>query len=453
MKKIKSIYTCIVMMVFGLTGIQAQSDLSLNDAITASLAQNFDIRIEQRNVELAKLNNNWSALFPTLTASIQGSHSVFDNRETLNPFSFLGETTTDQLQPTLNLRWDLLSIGNITIGKRQLEQLQAESEGNADIVIANTVQSVILGYYIAVLEKRRLEEFEKQLVLSKDKYDLVRVRQELGTAVTTDLLLEEGNYLTDSANYVNQLLIFQNTISNLNFIMGEPEPTRQYNLTDDLVLDTKELSYDDLNQQMEAQNVDLKKMYLTQQVLGTNVTLAKWDRYPTLSIGGNYNFTRNNQTIDGDIFNQEQGGFVPFSASGDNENIQWGLNFTISVNLFDKGRINRAIRESLIREELGQQQLNRMKLSLNRDLVQALDRYNIRRSLYEINNRRYESSQQNLEISEAKFRNGTINSFDYRTVQNNNLAAATVRLQSIYDLIDSQITILRLTGGLMQTYN
>ena len=450
---IKKIFTVLLLAILILPQVTAQDDLSLNEAITYSLQQNFDIRVEQRNVEIAKLNNNWSALFPTLTASIQGSHNVFDNRETLNPFSFLGKTTTDQLQPRLNMQWDLLSIANITIGKRQLEQLQAESEGNADIVVSNTIQSVILAYYVSVLEKRRLEEFEKQLTLSRDKYDITKVRQDLGTAVTSDLLLEEGNYLTDSANYVNQLLRYQNTISNLNFLMGEPNPIRQYNLTDDLVLDTKELSYEDLSQEMEQRNVDLKKMYLTQEVLGSTVALRKLDRYPTLSIGGNYNFTRNTQTIDGDIFNQNAGEFQPFRVSGDNENIQWGLNFTISVNLFDKGRINRAIRESLIREEIGQQQLNRMKASLNRDLVQALDQYNIRRSLYEINNRRYESSQQNLEISEQKFKNGTINSFDYRTVQNNNLAAATVRLQSIYDLIDSQISILRLTGGLLQSYN
>ena len=432
--------------------LSAQSDLSLNGAITASLEQNFDIRIERRNIELTKINNNWSALIPTLTAAIQGSENVFENREALSPFSFLGQTSTGQIQPTLNLRWDLLSIANITIGKRQLEQLQAESEGNADIVVANTIQSVILGYYIAVLEKRRLEEFEKQLTLSRDKFDLIKVRSELGTAVTTDLLLEEGNYLTDSANYVNQLLRFQNTISSLNFIMGEPDPARQYDLVDDLTIDLEDLTYEDLSTRMNEQNADLKKMYLTQEVLGSTVALRKLDRLPTLSIGGNYNFSRNKQTIDGQIFNQEQGAFVPFKVSGNNENLNYGLNFTVSITLFDKGRINRAIKESLIREDIGQSQIKRMKASLNRDLVQALDQYNIRRSLYEINDRRYLSSQKNLEISLEKFRNGTINSFDYRTVQNNNLSSAILRLQSIYDLIDSQITILRLTGGLLQTY-
>ena len=47
---------------------------------------------------------------------------------------------------------------------------------------------------------------------------LIELKSELGSAVTTDLLLEEGNYLTDSANYISQELAFKNAISNLNYL-------------------------------------------------------------------------------------------------------------------------------------------------------------------------------------------------------------------------------------------
>ncbi len=430
----------------------SQEDLSLNDAIVRGLEQNFDIRVERRNVDIAKMNNNWSQLFPSLSASLQGSSTTFDNREALNPFSLLGEVQTEQIQPQVNVTWDLLSIVNITMGKRQLEQLEAESEGNAEIVVANSIQAIILGYYGAVLQLRRLQEFEKQLDLSRDKYQLLEARADVGTAVTADLLLEEGNYLTDSVNYVNQLLVYQNAVSNLNFLLDEPNPTKQYNFTDDLAFEYQELTYDDLIQQMESQNVDLKKQYLTQSVLTTTSKLRKLDRYPTLSLGGNYSLTRNSQTIDGRILNGETGQFDPFLVSGNNENTNLGLNFTISWNLFQGGRVNRAIREAIIREDIGNIQTDRLKASLRRDLAQALDQYNVRKQLYDINDRRYQASEQNLRISEDRFRNGSINSFDYRTVQNNNLAAATVLLQSVFDLLDSQVTLLRLTGGLTQQY-
>lgn len=430
----------------------AQDDLSLNDAITVGLERNFDIQIERRNVEIARNNNNWSQLFPSLSASIQGSRTTFDNREALSPFAILAKTNTSQIQPGVNVNWDLFSIANITVGKRQLEQLQAESEGNADIVVANTIQAIILGYYGAVLQLRRLQEFEKQLELSSDKYQLLQARAEIGSAVTADLLLEEGNYLTDSVNYVNQLLVYQNAVSNLNFLLDDPNPARQYNFTDDLQFEYQELTFEDLSRQAQERNVDLRKQYLTQSVLAKTTQLRKLDRYPTLSLGANYSLTRNTQDIsDWPLdFRTDENGVV--TNSGNNENINYGVNFTISFNLFDGGRVNRAIKEALIREDIGNIQTERLKASLNRDMIQALDQYKVRKQLFDINDRRYQASEQNLEISEERFRNGSINSFDYRTVQNNNLAAATVRLQSIYDLLDSQVSLMRLTGALSQEY-
>ncbi|MEM9327508.1 MAG: TolC family protein, partial [Bacteroidota bacterium] len=329
----------------------AQDDLSLNDAIRVGLERNFDIRIEKQNVEIAELNNNWSLAFPRLTADIRGSRTVFDNQENLNPFALLGEITTNQIQPAVNVDWNLLSIANISVGKRQLEQIQAESEGNADIVVANALQAIILGYYTTVLQERRLDEFQRQLNLSRDKYELQKIKQEIGSAVTTDVLLEEGNYLTDSGNYVNQLLVYQNAVSNLNFLLAEPDPTRQYNFTDDLEFDYVELTYDQLARQLEEQNVDLKRQYLTQSVLGYTTQLRKLDRLPTLNLGASYLYTRNNQTIDGERLTAE--GTEPFVASGNNVNANFGLNFAVSFNLFDGGRVNRAIKEAIIREDIG----------------------------------------------------------------------------------------------------
>ena len=58
----------------------------------------------------------------------------------------------------------------------------------------------------------------------------------------------------------------------------------------------------------------------------------------------------------------------------------------------------------------------------------------------------------NVDISTEKFRNGSINSFNFRTVQNNQLIAGIQELQSMYDLIDSRVTLMRLTGGIIEVY-
>ncbi len=430
----------------------AQEQLSLNDAIQVGLQNNYDIVIEKKNVEVSRLNNNWGEtnLFPTLSASFVGSYNSSDNRQLVNPFAFLATTNTTQAQPSLNLNWNLLQVYDIRISKRRLEQLQAESEGNADIVIQNTLQSIILGYYLAVLEKERLDQFQEQLDLSRDKYQQLEIKKDLGSAITSDLLLEEGNFLTDSTNYINQELAYRNAISNLNFILGIEEPAREYVLTDSLDYEIVDLEFQDLIDRMEADNADLKTLYLSQSVLKSDYLLSKSDRYPSLSIGANYTFTRGNVDISDwpAEIRQNIGG-----DSGINENVNWGGNFTISFTLFNGGKINRAIQRAALQENIGEMRIDRLKTSLRRDLKQALDQYNTRKRLLEINRRRRESAQQNLQINTDKFSGGTINSFDYRTIQNTYLSASIQELQSVYNLIDSKVTILRLTGGLVREYN
>ena len=431
---------------------KAQEQLALSDAIRVGLANNYDIIIENNNVEVARLNNNWGEtdLFPTLSASFIGSYNSSDNRQLVNPFAFLATTNTTQSQPSINLNWNLFQVYDIKISKTRLEQLQAESEGNADIVIQNTLQSIILGYYLAVLEKERLDQFQGQLDLSRDKYQQLRIKKDLGSAITSDLLLEEGNYLTDSTNLINQELAYQNAISNLNFVLGVQEPAPNYTLTDSLNYEVTDLEFLDLIDRMEQENVDLKTLYLTQSVLKSDYLLSRSERYPTLSVGANYTYTNGLVDISDwpEEIRQNIGG-----DSGTNENVNWAGNFTISFTLFNGGKINRAIQRAKFRENIGEIRVDRLKTSLRRDLRQAYDQYNTRKQLLEINRRRRESAQQNLEINTDKFSNGSINSFDYRTIQNTYLVSAIQELQSIYDMIDSKVTILRLTGGLIREYN
>ena len=61
-------------------------------------------------------------------------------------------------------------------------------------------------------------------------------------------------------------------------------------------------------------------------------------------------------------------------------------------------------------------------------------------------------ADKNVDITTEKYRNGTISSFDFRTVQNNQLIAAVQEQQSIYNLIDSRVELMRLTGGIIEVY-
>jgi outer membrane protein TolC len=434
----------------------AQEQLSLGDAVSISLERNFDIRLEQKNVLVAQNNNTWgeAGRYPTVNLNLGQNNSITDNIKTASPFQLQDQVVSNSLNPGMNVNWTLFNGFAVNINKRRFEQLQAESEGNASIVIANTIQAVILAYYRVVLEYDRLEELTENLELSKDQYEYKLISAELGGAVTQDLLLDEGNYLTDSINLMNQQLLARNALRDLNFLLGENDPDRSYIFTDPLVVAPEAYDFTELRQKMLDQNVDLKKQFITQSVLGSNVDLARSARYPALNLTAGISEARSTVNLSRASFpngdgTSSPGPSEPLDAITDN----YFANFTLSFTLFNGGKINRAIRNAVVQEDIGQLRLNRMQESLERDLRKSLDMYNIRRQIYEINVRREEVAQTNLELSREKYRNGSINSFDFRIVQNNYLSSVILRSQSQYNLIDAHVELMRLTGGLIEDYN
>lgn len=449
----------MALMCYSGTAISQKQSLSLSEAISIGLEKNFDIRIERKTVEVAENNNAWgeAGRMPNVTLNTTYNNSMVNNKsgdQFFNGATFPGFELNNQvnsaLTPALNVNWTIFNGNKVNISKARLDDLQRESEGNAEIVISNTIQAIILGYYIAELEAERLDTYQQQLDLSSDKYAHIKVRSEIGSAVSSDILLEEGNYLNDSVSFINQQLAYRNAVRNLNFLLNEPEVDKDYIFTDNLINEVEEIEFADLTNRLESNNVDLKKLYLSQAILNHNIGMARADRMPRLSVDAGYSYSRSVQ----DLTNAESDN-VNFVAPNETSITNRGTyyaNFTLAFTLFNGNKINRAIKNAVVQEDIGNIRIEKLRSSINRDLYDKYDEYSTRLMIYNINKRRVEAAEVNLSISDEKFKTGSINSFDFRTVQNNNLDAKIQLLQSLYNLIDSKVALMRLTGGLMDNY-
>lgn len=434
----------------------AQEELSLSQAIQLGLKNNYDIVITQKSVEMAENNNTQAnaGRYPTLALNINQPNTASDQVVTASPFQPQGVIISNQVSPALNLNWNLFEGFKVNISKKRFDKLQLESEGNASIVVSNTIQAIVLGYYLTSLEKERMDVFGRSLRLSRDRYNYVKLKQSYGSAVTSDLLLEEGNYLTDSVNYVNQQLAYRSAVRALNQLLSVEELDREYLLTDTIAAPVEVYKMEDLEAKMMENNVDLKTKYLTQSIVKHDMELARSERYPKLSLNASAsnNWGRVDQS-QAEFFDFSTQSFVPGPTEILNsENRTYAINFSLTYNLFNNHKISTAIKNARIREDIGNIEIDKMTLSLRKDLYTDLDNYNIRRQIYGINSRKLEAADLNMQISEDKFKLGSINSFDFRTVQVNYLTAALQELNSRYGLVESKIALMRLTGTILEVY-
>ncbi len=441
------IFSCF--FIFSLR-LRAQDSLSLSGAIQTGLANNFDIQIEKLNVEIAENNNTWGAAgrYPTIIFSISQNNNF---RDVVNPASFLqGLTISNDIGPSISVNWILFNGFSVSISRERLQKLQELSMGNAQVVVENAIQAIILAYYTTILEAEQLSVLEKVFTLSKDRYEYVKLKGELGSAVTFDILQEQNAYLTDSSNYVTQEVNFRNARRNLNLLMGVDIDT-EYGLTNDLDVQTQEYGLEDLYDKMIASNSNLQNQFLNLQILQTETRLAKTELYPQLSLnlGGSYNWARQDLSQADLAFSDPDNPRPPVSQTRTGN---YAAGFTLSYLLFDGGRVKRTIENAYTQERVGQLQIDQLKLSLKNELIASYDLYNVRKKLLNISQQNVESGELNLQLAEERYKNGTINSFDYRDIQINYLNAALSNLQAKYNLIDAETELLRLTGGIVQEY-
>jgi len=421
----------------------AQNQLSLKDAISIGLKNNFQIQIAGKNIDVAKRNNNWleAGALPSITANASQGFNWSENN---NPASFIqGTSQSSNLTYGGDLNWVLFNGFKVKISKDRLQYLQEQSEGNAAVVVENTIQSIILGYYNALLQQEKLNAIQKLVEVSSDRYQYTLQKKDIGSASTFDLLQVKNALLTDSTNYLMQELAYNNALRNLNMLMATNVETK-FELSDKLLHDKNILSIDGLKGKMLSNNQTLKNQYINQNILKKDKNLMRASLFPVLSFNAGAN-----QTITGFEGNSISGEKI--NTSG-NESFTYYANLSLTFTLFNGHKTHRAYGNLRIQEEIAALTTSEMELTLTNDLITAYELYKARVAIMDLTNESLKTAELNLQIATEKYKGGSISSFDFRDIQIAYLNTAATQSEAVFNAISANTDIVRLTGGIVEDF-
>jgi len=458
----------VIAFVCNVLFAKAQEALSLAQAVAIGLDNNFNVQIGKLNIDIARNNNTWgqAGLLPTINLIPAFNNSIVQ-RQPANPFAVPGRSISDNLVGQLDAQFVLFDGFSVRLNKQRLEQLEELSYGNAAFVLENTVQGVILGYYTTLLEKKRLQILKINLAFSKERYDYVKLRKDLGSAITFDVLQEQNNYLTDSANVLQQQIRVKNAFRSLNLLLNEPLAT-EYKLTDSLQDENEVYVYEDLRTKMVSSNTNLQNQYINQEILRNNTRNQQSNSYPslTLNLGATGSLDQLNakfrpiengtpvKNTTGYV-NDDQNlpvistSFAPEYSTKTGHSYGGYANVGLRWTLFNGGQIKRSIENAQVQEKIGQLTTDQLKLSVENDLLNNFDLYNLRRQLVQITQTKLNAAELNIRLANERYKNGTLSAIDLRIVQENFRNSALENYQAIYSSIASRIDLIRLTGGLV----
>ena len=418
----------------------SQEKLSLEDALKIGLKQNFEIQLAKKNLEINKLNNNYAnaGALPSINISTRAESAVSDQSK--NPSSFIQEILkSESLNATANLSWTLLNGYGIKANKERLNQLEYLSNGNLTLTIENTTQAIILSYYNCLLQKERLDLIQKVINLSRERVLYQKTKYDIGVGNKMELLQFENTLLLDSSNLLLQKQNFNNSIKNFNQVLGVDENSK-WILTDSMETKTQVFNYNNLLENALENNTNIINQSINNEIIKQEISIAKSAYYPNISLNSGAAFNQSTYDV----------GNSGFTGNNTGETLNYYANISINFRLYDGGKYRKLLQESQIRKDINNINLEKQKRSVTNKLSNNYEKYNNSIIIFNLNKKAFEISKINYQLANDKVNRGIINSFDYRDIEIAYLNSGISFLQSIYNLNESYLELVKITGGIIE---
>lgn len=435
----------ISILVLSLTlNLSAQEELTLATAIEKALANNFQIKLIKANYDIAQTQNTWgmAGFVPTFSLNVNNNNNLSDN--TNNPASFFpGVVLSDNLNTSLDMSWTVFSGFGIRINKDRFDQLEEQTKGNAIVVIETTIYDIIIAYFTAVTQERKLGILQEMLQFSKSKAEYWQMKADMGLEPSIDLLQYKTQVLTDSSNYLLQQLSFKNAKRNLNLEMGESFEN-DYILTDKLEFDVPAATWGELYDYMIANNQNIKNQYINVELQRLNTESKQSAYYPiiTLNLGATPSVGRI------ELFGDQ-------AFTTNTNSINYYGNVSLRYTLFNGYTRDRNLEIAKIQEEISVMQADDLILNLSHNLRAIFELYQTQSKVEDMALERVKYGKMLWEMGVENYNLGgnNVNVFVLNDIKIGYEQAVMNYYDRLFELAKTHFDLMRLTGTITQEYH
>ena len=454
----KKKYHFFILYVFCVTAttLFAQKELSAEEAVWIALENNYQVLIQNKQLEIAKKNNKWSeaGLFPTVELSAALGNSIVDNRN--NPLTFTpGLVANQSTTPGLTANWNIFSGMGVLMNKRRLEQLEDQTRGNGLLVIENTAHDVLKAYFNSVLQKERLEVLKELYIFSEKQAEYEQKKAEYGQSNSLSVLQFQNQYYSDSLNMMQQRIVYENSLRNLMLLMNvsseDLEKDRFPSLKDSLHYNIEPFQKETLLQELLQSNQNIKNQLINIELQKTATRVQRSFLYPT--IGVQFGATPNYGTFRllGDDIPQ-QPGFPDISEGLRTEQVTYFANVNLRYSLFKNWKDKRAVAVSKIQEEIAEMNYEDTKKQLTNTALNLMQQFEMRNRMVNIAAKNAEYAELAFKVGQDRYALGSINSLDLSQLRNAFLNAKLEQLDMQYQKIDVYLELYKMTGKFQLEY-
>ena len=276
-------------------GANAQEKLSLQQAITIALENNYNIKISKTQKEISTNNVSYgnAGILPAITADLIQNNNI--QTSTVNLAS--GDTRkannakSNNLSYGVGLNWRVFDGFTMFANYDRLKELEKLGELNAQLTVQTTIATVIDNYYNLISQNKQLESSKTALEVSQVRLKNANSRYTLGKGSKLELLAAKVDLNTDTTQLLRQQYLIKNIKVQLNQLLARDLNT-DFEINDQIDID-KSLVYENLKPLVDSNSPDVQTANINQKIAEIYIKQIKGARYPTLGLTSGYNFSKN----------------------------------------------------------------------------------------------------------------------------------------------------------------
>lgn len=439
MKIMKRSLALLLMIVAA--SVQAQTVMTVEEAITIALRNNYDIRLTRNDSAAFALDYKYAnaAFLPRLNGSAAKAWNNNDQRQKFADGTARerDDIRSSNLQASINLNWTLFDGFKMFATKERLEEFTKLGEISVRNQLVNTVSQVVTSYYNIVQQKQRLKAIEEQMSISEERVKLADRKLSVGLGSKPELLQANVDLNAQKASQLRQQTLIEQIRQQLNQLLGQPIETT-YEVSDSIPLNL-DLAYEDISNSIEQVNPAIQIARKNIDIAQITLRERKAERWPILQFNSAYNFNRQDN----------KAAINPFTPLF-NQNKGLNLGFTATIPLLNGFNTRRLMQQAQL--DINYQEIN---LENQRSLVftglnNSYKDYEYQKKALKLEEENIELAKENVAIALARFRQGVSTYLELREAQISLADAYNRLIEARYNTKLAETELLRLRGDIIK---